>query len=283
MRHVVLAAAVAAACLWEAPRAQVPVFVSRRDVVRLDVLVTERGRPVLGLRAADFSVTDNGVPQQVDYVSSDELPLNVVMTFDTSGSMAGARFADLRAAGHGLVDQLRREDRAALLRFAAALSLGADLTTDRGVVRAAIDRAPPGGQTALADAAFAGLVLGASDTGRSLMVVFSDGLDTSSWLEPSRVLEAARRAPVVVFGVVEGESHSSFLRDLVEVTGGDLIEVRSTRDLRAAFVRLLSEYRQRYLLGYSPSGVTAGGWHKVDVKVSRRGADVKTRAGYQGR
>ena len=266
-----------------ATHAQVPRFVSRSDTVRLDVLVTDRGKPVMGLTRSDFIILDNGVPQVVDLVSFDELPLNVVMTFDVSGSMKGQAFDDLRAAGHALVDQLRKEDRAALVAFSHALLLGTDLTSDMSLVRGAIDASRPGGQTALVDASFAGLSLGSSpDSRRSLMLVFSDGLDTSSWLDPPSVLAAAKRGTTAVFGVAAGRTRNPFLKDLVEVTAGELVELESTRNLRATFVRLLAEYRQRYLVAYSPTGVKPGGWHKVDVKLSKRGATIKVRDGYQG-
>jgi hypothetical protein len=160
-------------------------------------------------------------------------------------------------------------------------SVGSDLTADLGV-RAALDKGRAWGQTSLIDAAFAGLALGASDTGRSLMLVFSDGHDTTSWLDPHEVIEAARSANVAAFGVTAGSSHNPFLKDLVNVTGGDLAEVPSTRELRQTFERLLAEFRLRYTIGYSPTGVPPGGWHTLRVTVSRRGATVKARDGYQG-
>ena len=67
------------------------------------------------------------------------------------------------------------------------------------------------------------------------------------------------------------------------MTGGDLVDVQSTPELRATFVRLLAEYRQRDIVGYSPSGVASAAWHKVAVTVSRRGATVTARERYQGR
>ncbi len=288
------AGVVAAGAIAVAVSAQQPVFVSRSDVVRLDVQVTERNRPLLGLAARDFTVLDNGVPQQVEFLSFDELPLNMVLTFDLSGSVAGSRLEDLRAAGRALIDQLRKGDRAALVSFNHALSLGAELTADLASVRAALDRGGASGLTALVDASFAGLTVGVSDVGRSVMLVFSDGVDTSSWLTPAAVIDAATRTNVVVSGVAVGRASAGasgrsapllvdrapFLKNLVEVTGGDLVELQFTRQLRDAFVRLLAEYRQRYLIGYSPAGVSATGWHKVDVSVSRKGAVVKTRAGY---
>jgi VWFA-related protein len=262
-------------------RAQNPVFTSRSDMVRLDILVTSGGRPIQGLQADDFQIVDNGVPQRADFVSFDQLPLNVVLTFDVSGSMLGQRLDDLRAAGHSVLDQLRQDERAALVAFNEQVALGSDLTTDLPAVGRAIDGGEAVGLTSLVDASFSGLVLNGLDVGRSVMFVFSDGVDTSSWLQPSAVIDAAKRANVVVFGVTVGRSKAPFLKDLAAITGGELVEVQSTRDLRDTFVRLLGEYRQRYLVGYTPTGVSADGWHEVQVSVTRRGATVKTRQGYQ--
>ena len=260
-----------------------PVFTARRDLVRLDVSVTDRGKPITGLQAGDFTVVDNGVPQKVEYLSFDELALNIVLAFDASGSVAGPRLTDLRAAGHAVLDQLRPDDRAAFVSFSHAVSLGSDLTSDLASVRRAIDASGATGLTSIVDAAFAGLTLGASDTGRSLMLVFSDGVDTSSWLEPKAVIDAAKRSNVVVFGVTAAKSRDPFLKDLAEASGGDLAEVQKTSELRSTFVKLLAEYRLRYIVGYSPTGVTAGGWHKVQVSVPRRNASIKARDGYQDR
>lgn len=259
---------------------QTPVFTSRSDMVRLDVFVIASGRPILGLKPEDFQIKDNGVPQKADFISFDQLPLNVVFVFDVSGSMVGQRLEDLRAAGHGVLDQLRKDDRAALVSFSEIVTLGADLTTDLEAVGVAIDRGRATGLTSLIDACFSGLVLSELDTGRSVMFVFSDGVDTSSWLESSAVLNAAKRANVVAYGVTVGQSKAVFLKDLSEATGGDLVAVQSTKDLRATFVRLLNEYRQRYLVGYTPTGVSSTGWHQVDVAVARPGASVRSRTGY---
>ena len=284
--HHAAAVAVIAGAVWAArapAQAQTPVFTSRSDMVRLDVLVTASGRPILGLKAEDFQIRDNGVTQRADFVSFDQLPLNVVFAFDVSGSMVGQRLDDLRAAGHGVLEQLRKDDRAALVSFSEIVTLGSDLTTDLGLVGSALDRGRATGLTSLVDACFSGLVLSGLDAGRSVMFVFSDGVDTSSWLAPASVINATKRANVVAFGVTVGQSKAPFLKELTEVTGGDLVALQSTKDLRATFVRLLSEYRQRYLVGYTPTGVSATGWHQVDVDVARPGASVKARAGYQVR
>jgi Ca-activated chloride channel homolog len=283
MTSVTLAAvAVAGAVAIVSPQSQQPqVFRARQDLVRLDILVADKNKPITGLTAADFTVLDDGVPQQIDFVSYDELPLNVVLNLDASGSIAGQRLQDLRAAGQAVLDQLRKDDRAALLSFSETVSLHTELTTDWSRLRNALNESQSSGQTSLVDASLAGLVVASSSSGRSLMLTFSDGLDTSSLLPPESVLDSARRTEVVVFGVSDGKLRAPFLKDLANATGGDIVEIRSTSELKTTFLRLLSEYRQRYLVAYTPSGVETGGWHTIAVKVSKKGATVKTRQGYQ--
>ena len=134
--------------------------------------------------------------------------------------------------------------------------------------------------TSLIDASHAGMVIGESDVGRSLLILFSDGVDTSSWLTADSVLETARRGEVVVYSVDIGERLLSFTRDLTEATAGRGIAIESTKDLSATFTRILEEFRMRYLISYSPQGVGAAGWHRLEVRVKRRGVTVKARPGY---
>lgn len=261
--------------------AQRATFSAKTEAVRVDVLVTENGRPVLGLKPSDFELLDNGVPQQVDLASFEQIPLNVILTLDMSDSVAGQRLEHLRGAGRALLDALKKDEHAALLTFSHVVTLGSDLTTDLERVWAGIEAAEPSGGTGLVDASFAAIMLGESDVGRSLVLVFSDGLDTASWLAPKSVLDVARRSDAVVYGVTAGRvRRGDFLRDLSELSGGRLYEVESTGNLGSIFVGVLEEFRHRYLISYSPSGVAKDGWHRLDVRVKRRGATVKARPGY---
>src|SRR5262245_49776948 len=98
MRRVLFATALAAAVT--ALDAQT--FRTRVDVVRVDVLVTDRGLPVRGLTAADFEVRDNDVLQQVDAVFGEDIPINAILTLDLSQSVVGDRLTHLRRAGLAL-------------------------------------------------------------------------------------------------------------------------------------------------------------------------------------
>lgn len=261
--------------------AQKPTFATRVEAIRVDVLVTDGDRPVRGLGAGDFEVSDNGVPQQVDFVSPEQLPINAIVALDMSGSVAGERLMHLQEASRALLDQLKKDDQAALVTFSHAVRQRSGLTANLASVRTAVGQAEPFGNTSLIDATFAAMMIGESDVGRSLLIVFSDGVDTSSWLSGDAVLETARRCDVVVYAVSAIEYlEPKFLRTLSEATGGTIFEVASTKDLRGAFLAALEEFRQRYLVSYSPRGVTADGWHRIEVRVKGRNVKVKARPGY---
>ena len=267
-------------------KAQDPVFSSKVEAVRVDVLVTERdkGGAILGLKPADFEVLDNGVPQQVDLVSFEQIPLNVVLALDMSESVSGDRLDQLREASDGLLKSLTRDDQAGLVTFTQRVALGSKLTKDLDAIRKAM-AAPlyDAGNTSIVDASYAAMMLGESDVGRGLVIVFSDGVDTASWLTEDVVLNTAKRSDVVVYGVsVQSRLKPEFLRELTAATAGRLYEIEKTTNLSSVFLSVLEEFRHRYLVSYTPTGVDRAGWHKLDVAIKGRKVVVKARPGYLG-
>jgi VWFA-related protein len=257
-------------------------FSSRVVGVRVDVLVTERGKPVSGLAGVDFELRDNGVAQTIALLESSDLSLNAVLALDVSASTSGTRLTDLVTASHALLDGLRAGDRAALITFNQAVSPRVPLSTDLGLVRAALGAMAPSGETALMDGVYTALMSAQSQPGRSLVIVYTDGVDTASWLRSDEVLESARRSSAVVYAVVVGGLRRSALKDLTDATGGDLLVVDSSTDLGGAFRRILAGFRSRYVLTFTPVGVAAGGVHRLDVRVRRSGLRVQARPSYIG-
>ncbi len=264
--------------------AQVPTFSARVEQVRIDALVAEDGRPILGLTAVDFEVFDNGVPQSIEHVSVDAIPIRLVLVLDMSDSVAGNLLSDLRLAGRAALAGLRVGDQSGLVTFSDSVSLAVPLTGDLAQVTTELDAATPLGGTALIDAAYSAMWVGEPNPGRGVLIVFSDGLDTSSWLPPERVLQAAKRSDTVVYGVsTHGQQGNTFLTELCEVTGGRVFDVSSGTSLQATFASILQEFRLRYVISYSPRGVAKPGWHKLELRV--RGAfgrrvRVSARSGY---
>jgi len=286
--------------------AQTRRFRSTVAAVRVDVLVTDGRRPVGGLTAGNFELRDNGILQRITDVHFETLPLNVICVLDTSGSVSGRPLAQLKEGVSAVIDALAAGDRAALVTFSNRLQLHTPLTADRNRLRSAADAVVARGSTSLFDGVFAGLALREADEGRSLLLLFSDGMDTASWLSAARTLEAARRSDVVVYAIAAENSprptrpslstglagghmvratperplSQRFLAELSDDTGGRLISVDAETTLRETFLSVLNEFRQRYVLGYEPSGVSSAGWHSIDVKLKGRSGQVRARRGY---
>jgi VWFA-related protein len=260
-----------------------PTFSSRVEGVRVDVLVTDGSRrPLRGLTKSDFVIRDNGILQDVDVVSFGEIALNVGLAFDLSESVAGDKLGQLRAASRSLTAALQTGDQSSLVTFDWVVTLRCALSPNHACVDQALGEAKPDGQTSLVDGVFSGMMVGESDVGRSLLMVFSDGLDTASWLTAERVLDMGRRSDVVVYPLASAGPRPEFLEELADLTGGRLHEIESKTDLSTVFRSILDEFRFRYLVTYTPRGVPKDGWHKLEVRVNRSGARVKSRPGYQG-
>ena len=262
---------------------QAPTFTTRTNAVRVDVLVSRQGRAVAGLAPDDFELRDNGVLQRVDLVSVERVPLNLVLALDVSASVSGERLARLRRAAAGVLKDLGPADQAALVTFGDAVAVHGRLTHDVPAIDSALSLAHAEGRTALRDAVYAAIVVAEADAGRSLVLVFSDGADTLSWLTPEQLLQTARKSDAVVYGVTVHDS-GALLRELGRTTGGGVLDVASMADVESAFRTVLNEFRHRYLVSYTPTGVASGGWHTLAVKVKKRGDGVRVlaRPGYLG-
>jgi VWFA-related protein len=271
-------------------------FRSTAELVSVDVLATDGRTPIAGLKANDFELTDNGVPQTVEQIYLEKLPLNVFMVLDSSGSVRGERLKSLKAGAFTLIDRLRPSDRAALVSFSHRLDLRAALTSDAAALRRAVDALDADGSTSLRDAAFAGLALRGAAASRTLVLVFSDGLDTASVLTEDRVLEIARRSDAIVYciGIRQPAARPRggpplannapidhrFLERLSRETAGRLLYAEQNRDIERTFARVIDEFNSRYVLGYAPRGVAGKGWHRLDVRLKNKGGTILARRGY---
>jgi len=301
---VVLALAVAAHVEPHVAASQT--FRAGVDAVRVDVLVSDEGRPVTGLSASDFELRDNGILQEIRALDVEDAPVTFMMVLDVSESVDGEPLEHLRAAIDAVDEALSPDDRLSLVTFSDRLDLRMPAREDRDRVRAMAREVKAGGATALYDATLAALLMRPRIEGRMVMLVFSDGGDTSSWLDPRTVITAAQRSDVVIYGVtlrrqieqrnLREARQNQFERDwfqeapasygrhflplLAEDTGGAVLVAERSDRLRDTFVRVISEFKSRYVLSYTPSGVEQGGWHGVEVRLKGRRAELTARRGY---
>jgi Ca-activated chloride channel family protein len=286
LRHFCAASAAifCLAALQAAPAAQdqKPIFTTGTTGVRVDVLVLDHNVPVAGLAAADFDLKDNGVTQIVTVVESSDVPINVVLAFDTSGSTEGKRLTDLTDAARALVSGLKPHDRVALTTFNHAVVERVPLTFDFARIVNTLAAVAPSGETAIMDGIHSALMTTQAEAGRSLVIVCTDGRDTQSWLQGDEVAEVAKRSNAVIYAVAAGAARRwADMKTLTDITGGHMIEIEKSSDFRAQLVHVIEEFRSRYVLAFTPTGVATAGLHRLDVKVvGHGGVTVKARTTY---
>jgi VWFA-related protein len=250
--------------------------------VFVDAFVTSSGEAVAGLGPDDFELKDEGVVQRITVVRKEEVPLYAVLAFDTSDSVGGDKLKDLVAAGQGFLAALRPRDRVTLLTFSHELLLRSEPGDAQLQVVKHLAALQGQGATSLYDAADAALALGNQEP-HALVLLFTDGVDTSSWLHPEQVMKAAEHSTSVVYAVgtsPETTPHLNFLKGLAETTGGRVFWAGSTHNLAKTFLQVLGDIRSRYLLGYEPTGPAHEGWHNITIQLRGRRGDVRARRGY---
>jgi VWFA-related protein len=274
-RALVLLVCLAAATVAWAGQAS---FRATVEAVEVDVAVTRGGKTVAGLTAANFVVTDNGVPQEVTSALLSTEPLRLTLVLDLSQSVAGTRLTSLIKGSRAMVKALRPEDQASLITFSHRATSIVPMGHDRSAFNDALTMLTGDGATSLRDATYLGLSTASDEYSRALLLLFSDGFDTSSFLTEETVLEAAKRSNAVVHAV--HFRPDKFLTRLTQITGGQNWSAQSDRQLEELFGRVLDEMRARYLLTYSPSGPQKPGWHQIKVSLKNARGDVIAKQGY---
>jgi len=262
--------------------AQQATFKVSVDLVAVDVLVTAHGAPIAGLSASDFEITDNKVAQKVERVSDtlQPIPLDLMMVFDTSQSVAGDKLAQLKDAGKAVLATLRPGDRSALITFNQQTVVRQRLSPDVSAVARAVERLNAAGRTSLFDALYTGLSLRRTPDTRAMVLVFSDGRDNGSWLSGSQVAQVARESDVVVYAVGLDNGIKREMQGIAEETGGAVVVAQSASALKTLFTRIVREMQARYVIYYYPTGVTGSGWHATEVRVPGRRVEIVARRGY---
>ena len=284
---------------------QLPTFRSSANAVMVDVNVRDRNRKVISnLKAADFEVLDNGVAQTVDNVSYGRLPIDVTVALDISYSVTGALLDRLRRGVTTLMNDLKKEDRLKLMVFNMQVHRTIDLTGDTDAADKALKAVTAGGSTALLDAISVALVSSSAPDRRQLVMFFTDGSDSSSVSTPAAVTTTARRARATLsfvmpstgtglLPVVRAGSSATFqissgmltrtdpvYTNLARETGGSVFPITASTDLGAIFRQVLGDFRSAYVLYFNAKGVEQGGYHTLEVKVSRPDSTVTARRGY---
>jgi Ca-activated chloride channel homolog len=277
--------------------AQRPSFRSTIDLVMLNVTVTgPGGKYVTDLSSDDFQVLEDGRPQNVAYFSPANVPMSVSLVLDTSSSMDEEMPLSKQAA-MDFIARLRPGDVAEIVSFDSKVEVLQPMTSDRALLESAIQRMRAGGSTALYNGVY--IVLrqlekvrpqSGDDVRRQVIVVLSDGEDTSSLVTFEHLLDSAKRAQTGIYTVGLGleeptritRSDGEFgLRQLALETGGRLFLPKRPTDLVDVYSQIANELSNQYVVGYLSSNPQAdGAWRRVAVRVLRPNMQARTRAGY---
>ncbi|MEX2260442.1 MAG: VWA domain-containing protein [Bryobacteraceae bacterium] len=291
---VKLAAALLPICL----PAQEAVF--RVDVSLVRILATVKdgqGRPVGSLDKDDFEVRDNGAPQTVTtFERSTELPLSVALMVDSSASTGIEAKYQVQSVSRflkALFSEGNPKDAAALYTFNYEVTRRNYFTRNAQPIEESLRLVKNEAGTAMYDAIYLGSQDLENRDGRRVMVLVTDGGDTSSGKDFHAALEAAQIGDAVIYAVLvlpitnnpgrnTGGEHALAL--LTSGTGGRVFAPSGASGMESAFLEILRDLRTQYLLGYYPKNVPLSGnrFHKLEVGIKRPGLRVSARNGYYG-
>ncbi|HZS09030.1 MAG TPA: VWA domain-containing protein [Blastocatellia bacterium] len=275
------------------------------DLVTVVTSVAGPAGAAAPLRREDFEVLEDGVPQEISAFARDnDVPLRLVMLFDTSSSVAPQIGFERRAAGRFFERVMRPQDQAALYSVATEVVVMQDFTGRVSLLTGAAKQLRAKGATSLYDGIFLAAEQLSSLPGRHIIVIVSDGGDTTSGKNLKEALAAAQQADAVIFAIFSGtRSPSQNVRDLAAEgalatltgeTGGETFYPRPLRGdydegsedqelklLDAAFARLADQLRTQYTLGfYSGNEARDGRFRRLTVRIRKAGYTARARAGY---
>jgi Ca-activated chloride channel family protein len=293
------------------------------NMVQLNVAVTDkRGNYVTGLKPTDFAIVEDGIQEKPATFAEGNEPArnlgepgdadparelvghsadgpprsfrdlingaNVFVLFDTSDYMYRG-FVFAQDAITEFIRSLDVADKIAFYSYSRDLSRAAPLTADRSLVLRAVRSTVAGDQAALYNCLLLTLKDAAQNTGRKVVVVFSNGPDNSSVVPPEDVAEFAQSAGVSVYMIstqeakLEPVSTTVFDR-MTAATGGKAYFAKNWRDEQKAFASIRDDLAHLYSLSYYPKPNPNTGWRAITVKLmgdQLKKYKVRTRSGYR--
>lgn len=272
----------------------------RASLVTVIAAVTDpTGNPVNDLTQNDFDVFEDDIRQDIAGLYREgQMPLRLVFLFDTSGSIRSRFDFEKRAASLFFQQVLRPADEAAIISVATESKLEIQFTPDPDKLVGALNQLRAGGATSLYDAMIDAANYLRGTKGRHIIVVLSDGTDTSSCATLARALAEVQKSDAVIYGVHSmGVALSANIQDLAgefvlkamsEDTGGRAFfppiyqeQKKEAHELEAIYSRISAEVRAQYVLTYySKSEARDGRFQAIAVRVKRPGLQARARRGY---
>lgn len=255
-------------------------------------VVDLKGIAVTGLKLEDFELRVDGQLKAISDMTRAETSVRLVMLFDNSGSLDYARDFEKQAARHFFRQVMRRTDEAAIYSIESDSYLAQPLTNDVDLLERTIESfGKPEGSTSLFDAIIDAAGYLKPYSGRRVMVIVSDGIETTSRNDFETTIQRVLASDCQIFIVQTGLYDGANLRALAAErrmeqisgqTGGAVYIPKTTDELKAAFQQIAADLAHQYVLSYYPGNERRDGrFHNIDLKVrSRKDVRIRARRGY---
>lgn len=306
---LLMAALPAGLCAAASPAQETPAGMRKAPPIHVNVrlvnvyvnVTNAYGAPVSGLKQSDFALSEDGQPQKIAYFEQQtNVPLSIVLAIDTSGSTRKDLPLEKATAHEFVRSLLRPTDRLDLMDFNSDVREVVPFTADIRRIDDGLDHLSVGPATELYGAIYLASQSLEQRQGRRVLVVISDGGNNAeSSVGYPQALEAARRAQVMVYSIIDlpiladagrDEDGEHAMITMSQETGGQYFYA-DAGDLREAFAKVSEALRTQYLLGYYPNDAgreeSPGGsqFRTISVKLAHAAAadgpyHVTNRAGY---
>jgi len=267
----------------------------RAEVALVNLVFTavdRNGRPMRGLKPEDFLVFENKQSQKIEYFSDlskgSDVPLTIALLIDTSGSVKDKLGYEKTTAAEFFTEILRpNKDLALIIQFDSDVNLVQDFTQKQSDLLNALNSLRAGNSTALYDAVYLAAEEKLRDeTGRKVMVVITDGEDTSSKMRKEEAIEAAQKSDVLIYGIgVKSDAFPSnfgVLKKFADETGGAFFSPHSKLgEIQSAFRAIGEDIQGQYSLAYSSTNKKKDGtFRAIDLRCKVGGVRIRVRRGY---
>jgi len=256
------------------------------DIVQVIATVTDGGGHfVTGLAKSSFHLEEDGKSQLISHFGAEDVPLELIVACDVSGSMAPA-MTRLKQAVKEFLAAVPTRDQVTLIGFNDNIFTLTRRASDPAERIKAVDRLSPWGATALYDVILRGVDMLGKQPGRRAMIVFSDGEDQGSHASLVDVERRLQASDVALYMIgmgrgVEVAALKTIMQRLVEPTGGRALFTEDIDQLHTAFSDLLEELSNQYLLGYESTNTKRDDtFRKISVRVDGQ-SRVRARQGYR--
>lgn len=266
------------------------------DLVVINATVADAsGKYIHGLKASDFTITEEGALQTVDAFSADEAPFAAAILVDMSGSME-RKLGMARSAAASFVDNIRDDDQVAVYGFNTEIQLFQEFSNLRDINDRIWDVTARDNTRIFDCVAEAIESLAKRPERKRAILLLTDGWDSASKHTRESVLKSAFAAGITIYTVdmiddnllIGNASYvqplrqgRGILRDIADQTGGRYVYSPQGDGLEPAFIGIVEELRNQYTLTYySTNEKRDGRWRKLSVAVSQPGVTIRSRRGY---